>query len=721
MKKLNIAASTSAMPCFESQREVVDVLHTDFTDVAAVVLSVQDINNGVIESIHSLGLDIPIFAAVCCEEELNTDVLPSLNGVFELCGDNTDFYGKQLESAAEKYEKELLPPFFSTLKKYVEMGNSTFACPGHQGGQFFRKHPAGRQFFDFYGETIFRSDMCNADVKLGDLLIHEGAPCDAQKHAAKVFNADKTYFVLNGTSASNKVATNALLARGDLVLFDRNNHKSNHHGALIQAGATPVYLETARNPFGFIGGIDAHCFEEKYLREQIRSVAPERANEARPFRLAIIQLGTYDGTIYNARQVVDKIGHLCDYILFDSAWVGYEQFIPMMKDCSPLLLELNENDPGIIVTQSVHKQQAGFSQTSQIHKKDKHIKGQDRYCNHKRFNNAFMLHASTSPFYPLFAALDVNAKMHEGKSGQRMWLDCVKTGIEARKMILNTCNMIKPFVPLEVDGKPWQEYDTEAMAQDLRFFNFIPGEKWHAFEGYEASQYFVDPCKLLLTTPGIDTNTGEYTASGIPATILANFLRENGIVPEKCDLNSILFLLTPAEDLAKMQHLVAQIARFERFIEEDALLSDVLPTVYRNNETRYKGYTIGKLCQEMHDLYVSYDVKQLQKEMFRKQYFPKVMMNPQDANIEFVRGHAELVPLCKAEGRIAAEGALPYPPGVLCVVPGEVWGGAAQRYFLALEESINLLPGFAPELQGVYLQVDEDGWNRAYGYMMKNK
>ncbi|MDN0115236.1 ornithine decarboxylase SpeF [Yersinia intermedia] len=719
MKKLNIAASLSAMPCFESQREVVDVLHTDFTDIAAVVLSVQDINNGVIESIHELGLEIPIFAAVCCEEELNTDVLPSLNGVFELCGDNTDFYGKQLESAAEKYEKELLPPFFSTLKKYVEMGNSTFACPGHQGGQFFRKHPAGRQFFDFYGETIFRSDMCNADVKLGDLLIHEGAPCDAQKHAAKVFNADKTYFVLNGTSASNKVATNALLARGDLVLFDRNNHKSNHHGALIQAGATPVYLETARNPFGFIGGIDAHCFEEKYLREQIRSVAPDRANEARPFRLAIIQLGTYDGTIYNARQVVDKIGHLCDYILFDSAWVGYEQFIPMMKDCSPLLLELNENDPGIIVTQSVHKQQAGFSQTSQIHKKDKHIKGQDRYCNHKRFNNAFMLHASTSPFYPLFAALDVNAKMHEGKSGQRMWLDCVKTGIEARKMILNTCNMIKPFVPVEVDGKPWQQYDTETMAQDLRFFNFIPGEKWHAFEGYEESQYFVDPCKLLLTTPGIDTNTGEYTASGIPATILANFLRENGIVPEKCDLNSILFLLTPAEDLAKMQHLVAQIARFERFIEEDAMLIDVLPTVYRNNETRYQGYTIGKLCQEMHDLYVSYDVKQLQKEMFRKQYFPKVMMNPQDANIEFVRGHAELVPLCKAEGRIAAEGALPYPPGVLCVVPGEVWGGAAQRYFLALEESINLLPGFAPELQGVYLQVDEDGWNRAYGYMMK--
>jgi arginine/lysine/ornithine decarboxylase len=147
----------------------------------------------------------------------------------------------------------------------------------------------------------------------------------------------------------------------------------------------------------------------------IREAAPEKADAPRPFRLAVIQLGTYDGTVYNARQVVDKIGHLCDYILFDSAWVGYEQFIPMMADCSPLLLELNENDPGIFVTQSVHKQQAGFSQTSQIHKKDNHLRGQARFCPHKRLNNAFMLHASTSPFYPLFAALDVNAKIHEGE------------------------------------------------------------------------------------------------------------------------------------------------------------------------------------------------------------------------------------------------------------------------------------------------------------------
>ena len=720
MKSLKVAASLSVQSCFNTNRDVVDILNTDFCDVGAAVLSVEDVRQGVVDRIKETGLKLPIFVSVCCEETFPDDICSSITGVFELCGNNTDFYGKQVETAVKKYEEALLPPFFGTLKKYVEMGNSTFACPGHQGGQFFRKHPVGRQFFDFFGETVFRSDMCNADVKLGDLLIHEGAPNDAQKYAAKVFNADKTYFVLNGTSSSNKVATNALLAKGDLVLFDRNNHKSNHHGALIQAGATPIYLETARNPFGFIGGIDAHCFDERYLREQIRQTAPERADEARPFRLAIIQLGTYDGTIYNARQVVDKIGHLCDYILFDSAWVGYEQFIPMMNDCSPLLLELTPDDPGIIVTQSVHKQQAGFSQTSQIHKKDKHIKGQDRYCNHKRFNNAFMMHASTSPFYPLFAALDVNAKMHEGASGRYLWREAVKAGIEARKLLLKKCKYIKPFVPTMIDGRLWQDYETEQMADDLRFFEFEPGQKWHSFEGYEKGQYFVDPCKFLLTTPGIDAETGSYTEFGIPATILANFLRENNIIPEKCDLNSILFLMTPAEDMAKMQHLVSQISRFEKLVDEDAPLAEVLPNVYNAHKARYQGYTIRQLCQEMHDLYVSRDVKQLQKEMFRQQHFPKAVMNPQEANIAFIQGKAELVPLSQIEGRIAVEGALPYPPGVLCMVPGEIWGGAVQRYFLALEEGINLLPGFSPELQGVYLEETDNGRVQALGYVLKN-
>ena len=717
MPNLKIAYSPKVEQYFSTNRELVEIDKTDFTDVAAIVLTSGDVGE-YLERIQATNFGIPVFVVQTEEEQVDPKFYDAIYHIQDLNGYDIKLYSRQIETAAKFYEEKMLPPFFKMLSEYVEMGNIAFDCPGHQGGQYYRKHPAGRFLYDFYGENIFRSDICNADVKLGDLLIHEGAACDAQKYAAQVFNADKTYFVLNGTSSSNKVALNAVLAPGDLVLFDRNNHKSNHHGALIQAGATPIYLETARNPFGFIGGIDSHCFEEDYLKSLIKEVAPEKLNQKRPFRLAVIQLGTYDGTIYNARQVVDKIGHLCDYILFDSAWVGYEQFIPMMKDCSPLLLELNENDPGILVTQSVHKQQAGFSQTSQIHKKDKHIKGQDRYVNHKRFNNAFMLHASTSPFYPLFAALDVNAKIQGSEAGRRLWHECVKVGIEARKLVLNHCELIRPFIPTTIKGKKWQDYDTEEIATNLEFFKFHPTDTWHKFEGYADEQYFVDPCKFLLTTPGISLETGEYEKFGVPATILANYLRENGIIPEKCDLNSILFLLTPAETLTKMQTLVAQIALFEKHIKQNSLLKDVLPTVYKNNEDRYKGYTIRQLCQEMHDLYVSRNVKQLQKDLFRKATLPEYALNPHDANIEFVRNKVELVPLTDIVGRVAAEGALPYPPGVLCVVPGERWSPTAQKYFLALEEGINTLPGFAPEIQGVYLQKDPDGRTRAYGYVL---
>ncbi|MDY4162693.1 MAG: ornithine decarboxylase, partial [Sutterella sp.] len=314
--------------------------------------------------------------------------------------------------------------------------------------------------------------------------------------------------------------------------------------------------------------------------------------------------------------------------------------------------------------------------------------------------------------------LDVNAKMHEGEAGRRLWADCVRVVIDARKQLLASCHYIKPFIPAEIDGKPWESYPTEQIANDLRFFAFEPGQQWHNFEGYGAHQYFVDPCKFLLTTPGIDTATGKYSDFGIPATILANFLRDNGIVPEKCDLNSILFLMTPAEDEAKMQHLITQIARFERYVDEDAPLAEVLPSVYKNNEERYRGYTIRQLCQEMHDFYKSGNVKQLQKEMFRKAHFPRRALEPQQANYEFIRGNAELVSLENAAGRVAVEGALPYPPGVLCVVPGEVWGDSVLKYFLALEEGINRFPGFSPELQGVYIQTDPDGRKRAYGYVL---
>ena len=721
MKRLKIAYSEKALEIFGAvpNREIIHTCETDYTDVAAVVITESDAD--VLKNEMIQAFKIPVLLIKDSDTHVNDDIIGHVYRVIDLNETDHDFYTRQIESAASHYEENVLPPFFKDLEKYVENGYSQFDCPGHQGGAFFRKHPAGRVFYDFFGENVFRADLCNADVAMGDLLIHEGPALTAQKHAARVYSADKTYFVLNGTSTSNKVVLNAVLAPGDIVLFDRNNHKSVDHGALVLAGATPVYLETARNAFGSIGGILEHCFDEDYIRKLVAEKDPVKAKEKRPIRMAVIQLGTYDGCIYNARQVIDKIGHLCDYIFFDSAWVGYEQFIPMMKDCSPLLLDLTPEDPGIFVSQSVHKQQAGFSMTSQIHKKDSHIKGQDRYVPHKRVNNAFMMHASTSPLYQLFAALDINAKMHAGEAGKKPWVDAVKTVIETRKQVLLHCHYIRPLVPPVVYGKKWEDGDTEKMANDINYWAFEPGAKWHGFEGYGKGQYFIDPMKLQFVTCGIDIENNGYEEFGIPGNILANYLRENGIIPEKCDLNDILFLMTPAENKTKMDDLVAKLIRFEKLIDEDAPMAEVLPSVYRANEEKYRGYTIRQLCQEMHDFYKDRKVFTLQKHLFLEDYLPEYVMNPQLAQYEFMRGHGELVDLEEAEGRVALEGALPYPPGVLCVHPGEKWSKSCVEYFLDLVEGINQLPGFAPEIQGVYVQTGDDGKKHAYGYVLKKE
>jgi arginine/lysine/ornithine decarboxylase len=649
-----------------------------------------------------------------------------------------------------EYGNTLLPPFFGGLMSYDGEANVAFACPGHQGGQFYRKSPAGQLFFKHFGEGIFRNDLCNADVDLGDLLIHEGTAARAQQNAARIFGADKTYFVLNGTSTSNKVVTGALLRPGDLVLFDRNNHKSIHQGALVLAGATPIYLPTARNPFGMVGAVDWEAWDEKYLREQIRTnprvTDPRRHQAERPFRLACIQLATYDGTVYNARKVLEKIGHLCDYVLWDEAWIGYNAFHPLFQDHSPMRLSnLGPEMPGLFSTQSVHKQGAGFSQASQIHKKDGHIRGQRRYVEHKRFNESFLIHASTSPFYPLFASLDVNAKVHEGKEGEMLWDRCIELGIEARKKLREMQHhhrqfgltplerwFFDPFVPdtvtirdspvtEDVTGVPWESLPTDVIKREQQCWNFHPESRWHGYSGYAEGYAMVDPNKLTLLTPGIDRATGEYLDFGVPATVVANYLRDQRIVPEKCDLNSLLFLMTPAEDESKLNTLIAKLAKFKDLWDRDAALTDVLPAVAAAHAERYAGYTLRQICGEMHDFYRKANVKELQRRCFRASSFPAQAMSAQDACRALVGNDVDYVALQSAKGRIAATLALIYPPGIGVVVPGERWDDRAQPmldYFLAFQESFNRFPGFNYEVQGVY-QERVDGRIEFFTYVVR--
>jgi ornithine decarboxylase/arginine decarboxylase len=557
--------------------------------------------------------------------------------------------------------------------------------------------------------------------------------------------------VLNGTSASNKIALSALIADGDLVLFDRNNHKAAHHGALLLAGGIPVYLPTDRNAHGLIGPMEAASLDEKKIREAIRNHPLVTDKDAwrreRPFRAAVIEQCTYDGTIYSAQEILARIGTLCDYILFDEAWAGFMKFHPIYAGRFAMgLRNLDENAPGIVATQSTHKQLASFSQASQIHVKDSHIRGQRRRVEHRRFNESFLQHASTSPFYPLFASLDVGAQMMKGRSGEVLWDDTIRLGIELRKKLRAVRNEFErreqdparrwffdPFVPDVVrlpdaaDGGgvhtvAWESVATDALASHAHFWELAPGAAWHGFKSVVPGFAITDPNKLTLLTPGFDRRTGEYEAHGIPAPVVAQYLRENRVVAEKFDLNSLLFLLTPGVEASKAGTLVSALVGFKRLHDDNAPLENVIPRFVAANPKRYRGLRLRDLCQEMHDFFRAANVSALQKAQFTAAHLPEPAMTPHEAGRQLKRNNVDYLPIDKIEGRVAATLFVVYPPGIATIVPGERLSERARPmvdYLKVFEHGSNLFPGFETEVQGIYRERDEAGAMRFYTYVVR--
>ncbi|MET0708533.1 MAG: Orn/Lys/Arg decarboxylase N-terminal domain-containing protein, partial [Tardiphaga sp.] len=698
------------------------------------------------------GLGFPIILLIRNKrfEDLPVEVLDFIDGYVFISEETPSFIARNLISRLKQYAETLKTPFFGALVDYAEEGNQLWTCPGHNGGVFYNRSPIGRVFMEHLGEAVFRDDLDNSVLDLGDLLTHEGPALQAQKEAAKIFGAEKTYFVLNGTSTSNKVALSALVTDGDLVLFDRNNHKAALHGALMISGGVPIYVPTVRNPWGLIGPMNWEAFEEDALRERIRDnplvTDPEAWKRPRPFRVAVIEQCTYDGTIYSAEMIIKRIGHLCDYILFDEAWAGFMKFHPLYAGRFAMGLgDLGPDSPGIIATQSTHKQLASFSQASQIHMKDRHIRGQKRRVEHRRFNESFMQHASTSPFYPLFASLDVGAQMMKGRSGEVLWDDTIRLGIELRKKIRAVRRefeekearperrwFFEPFVPERVEipdasheggvhNVPWESVSTDQLATNPSYWQLAPDAGWHGFPGMAAGFAMTDPNKLTLLTPGFDRATGGYAEHGIPAPVVAQFLRENRIVPEKNDLNSLLFLLTPGVEASKAGTLISGLVAFKKLHDDNALLEEAIPEFARRRPARYAGIRLRDLCGDMHRFFRNADVSALQARQFSSEHLPEIAISPHAAARCLVRNDVDYLPIDEIAGRIATTPFVVYPPGIATIVPGERLSARAQPmidYLKMFETSFNTFPGFDVEIQGVYRKVDANGLIRLYTYVV---
>lgn len=589
-----------------------------------------------------------------------------------------------------------LPPFTKALLDFAKEARDDFCTPGHHSGALFEEIPEGRTFVSSLGEGAFTADISDSSSVIGDPSAHEGVSGEAEALAASVYGSDRCFFVLGGTSASNRIAISALVSEGDLILFDRNNHKSASQAALAAAGGLPVYLASERNESGIIGGLTEETLDPARLREKAAKLSPDAGKKQRPYRLACLQLSTYDGLFLNAREILRRIGPLCDYILFDGAWAGYENFLPLLQGSAVLTFPLTKDDPGILVTQSVHKQLAGFSMTSQLHKKDSHLRGMARYLEDDVLQAAYLMHISTSPYYPLLAGLEMNAYLHQ-KKGRELWQKAAITATELKKSILKRCRLLRPFTAPMVRAASWEAHPTEEILSDPAFFAISPKDSWHGFSHIAENLYLTDPCKVLLTT------------GPLPAPLLSHWLERRHVTVEKSDFHTLLFLIEPSVRQEKCERLLSLFEECETAYEANAPMSSFAPDVTCLPGEGLKDYSLRYM-----DFLEKEQASRLSQTLFAEDHFPKAALTGRSAHQAFLKGARERVPLPKAKGRVSLEMILPYPPGITVLEPGEVWTDEVVSYFLFLQKYKSAFPDFSPEILGVH-----GNGNDAYVWVLK--
>lgn len=589
-----------------------------------------------------------------------------------------------------------LPPFTKALLDFAKEARDDFCTPGHHSGALFEEIPEGRTFVSSLGEGAFTADISDSSSVIGDPSAHEGVSGEAEALAASVYGSDRCFFVLGGTSASNRIAISALVSEGDLILFDRNNHKSASQAALAAVGGLPVYLASERNESGIIGGLTEETLDPARLREKAAKLSPDAGKKQRPYRLACLQLSTYDGLFLNAREILRRIGPLCDYILFDGAWAGYENFLPLLQGSAVLTFPLTKDDPGILVTQSVHKQLAGFSMTSQLHKKDSHLRGMARYLEDDVLQAAYLMHISTSPYYPLLAGLEMNAYLHQ-KKGRELWQKAAITATELKKSILKHCRLLRPFTAPMVRAASWEAHPTEEILSDPAFFAISPKDSWHGFSHIAENLYLTDPCKVLLTT------------GPLPAPLLSHWLERRHVTVEKSDFHTLLFLIEPSDRQEKCERLLSLFEECETAYEANAPMSSFAPDVTCLPGEGLKDYSLR--CM---NFWEKEQASRLSQTLFAEDHFPKAALTGRSAHQAFLKGARERVPLPKAKGRVSLEMILPYPPGITVLEPGEVWTNEVVSYFLFLQKYKSAFPDFSPEILGVH-----GNGNDAYVWVLK--
>ncbi len=640
--------------------------------------------------------DIPIYlyGETRTSRHIPNDVLRELHGFIHMHEDTPEFVARHIIRESKSYLDTLAPPFFRALTDYAQDGSYSWHCPGHSGGVAFLKSPVGQMFHQFFGENMLRADVCNAVDELGQLLDHTGPVAASERNAARIFNCDHLYFVTNGTSTSNKIVWHSTVAPGDIVVVDRNCHKSILH-AIMMTGAVPVFLMPTRNHYGIIGPIPRSEFEPANIRKKMLAnpFCREKLAEnpdVKPRVLTITQ-STYDGVLYNVEEIKTLLDGEIDTLHFDEAWLPHAAFHDFYGDYHAIGEGRPRCDTSMVfATQSTHKLLAGLSQASQILVQDANQNLLDRDV----FNEAYLMHTSTSPQYAIIASCDVAAAMMEEPGGTALVEESLSEALEFRRA------MRKVDEEYEDDWwfTVWGPDDLTDEGLDERdAWMLKAGESWHGFGDIAEGFNLLDPIKATILTPGLNVD-GDFAEEGIPAAIVAKYLAEHGVVIEKNGLYSFFIMFTIGITKGRWNTMISALQQFKDDYDKNAPLWRVLPE-FIGQFPQYERIGLKELCQQIHDVYRQHDVARLTTEMYLSDLVPA--MKPAAAFAKMAHKDIERVPLDELEGRVTAVMLTPYPPGIPLLVPGEVFNKIIVDYLRFARVFNNNFPGFETYVHGL--------------------
>jgi arginine decarboxylase len=537
---------------------------------------------------------------------------------------------------------------------------------------------------------------------LGSLLDHTGPIAAGERNAARIFGSDETLFVVGGTSTANKIVWHGMVGKGDLVLCDRNCHKSILH-SLIMTGATPIYLVPSRNGLGIIGPISKEQFTPASIRKKI-SASPFAQETSGKVRLMVMTNSTYDGLCYNIDGIKRTLRDSVEVLHFDEAWYAYANFHEFYDGYHAISSAHPARSPNAITfaTQSTHKLLAALSQASMIHI----LNSDTQKLDMPRFNDAFMMHTSTSPQYGIIASCDVAAAMMEQPAGRALVQETIDEALSFRRAMAAVQKGMK--------GSWWFEvWQPEAVAKkpadkrDLWVLN--PKHRWHGFEGLAENHVLVDPIKVTILTPGLSAS-GSMQAHGIPAAVVTKFLSSRRIEIEKTGLYSFLVLFSMGITKGKWSTLVTELLNFKDLYDSNAPLKRALPALAEAHPEAYANMGLKDLCGQIHKVYKEDKVPKAQKDMYTT--LPEMAMRPADAYDKLVHGQVESVEIDDLMGRTLAVMLVPYPPGIPLIMPGEritASTKAIQDYLLYARDFDRKFPGFETDIHGLRFEPTADG------------